>query len=75
MICRIWEWLFFVKYRNPHRSVIYACGDNWNAMETAGAVFLPAASDRLGSDVFGVGANGYFVTPSEATENPVFEAQ
>lgn len=44
-------------------------------METAGAVFLPAASDRLGSDVVGVGDKGYFVTPSEATENPVFEAQ
>ena len=35
-------------------------GDNWTAMETAGAVFLPAAGYRVGTDVGGVGVSGYY---------------
>lgn len=36
-------------------------GDNWTAMETAGAVFLPAAGYRKeGTDVVSVGVCGYY---------------
>lgn len=35
-------------------------GDNWTAMETAGAVFLPAAGYRVGTDVYSVGVCGYY---------------
>ena len=36
-------------------------GDNWTAMETAGAVFLPAAGYRNnGTDVGSVGLSGYY---------------
>ena len=35
-------------------------GDNWTAMETAGAVFLPAAGYRVGTNVDGVGVSGYY---------------
>ena len=48
---------------------VYTSGDNWNAMETAGAVFLPAASDRLGSDVFGVGDKGYYWSSTPSYSN------
>ena len=34
--------------------------DNWAKMEKAGAVFLPAAGYRYGSDVYDVGSLGYY---------------
>ena len=37
---------------------VYTSEDNWNAMETAGAVFLPAAGYRDGSSVDDVGGGG-----------------
>ena len=39
---------------------IYTIGGNWEAMETAGAVFLPAAGYREGSIVRDVGDYGYY---------------
>ena len=33
---------------------------DWQRMEAAGAVFLPAAGDRDGSDIFGVANDGYY---------------
>ena len=39
---------------------VYKSGDNWNAMESAGAVFLPAAGGRDGSSVSDVGFNGLY---------------
>ena len=38
-------------------------------METAGAVFLPAASDRDGSNVFGVGDKGYYWSSTPSYSN------
>lgn len=32
----------------------------WSAMESAGAVFLPAAGGRFGSDPYCIGENGYY---------------
>lgn len=32
----------------------------WSAMESAGAVFLPAAGYRFGTSVYNVGSNGYY---------------
>ena len=34
--------------------------DNWNTIESAGAVFLPAAGFRYGSEVNSVGSEGYY---------------
>ena len=34
--------------------------DNWSALEAAGAVFLPAAGLRDGTDVVNVGSDGYY---------------
>ena len=38
----------------------------WETMEAAGAVFLPAADDRDGTAVCGVGANGFYWSASSA---------
>ena len=37
---------------------------NWDSMEAAGAVFLPASGSRAGTSVSGMGANGYYWTSS-----------
>ena len=39
---------------------VYTIGGNWEAMETAGAVFLPAAGSRYGLDVEYVGVSGIY---------------
>ena len=39
--------------------------DQWSALEAAGAVFLPAAGDRIGSNVFGVQDDGYYWSATE----------
>ena len=39
--------------------------ENWAAMESAGAVFLPAAGDRSGASVGGVGDCGYYWSSTE----------
>ena len=41
-------------------SNVYTSGGNWEAMEAAGAVFLPAAGYRNGSDVYNVGDYGVY---------------
>ena len=42
----------------------------WSVMESAGAVFLPAAGGRFGSEVYMVGENGYYwsATADEYTD-------
>lgn len=39
---------------------VYSAGDDWNAMEAAGTVFLPAAGYHDGTDVSGVGEFGNY---------------
>lgn len=39
-------------------------GENWTKMETAGAVFLPAAGSRYGTWVSGVGSSGHYWSSS-----------
>jgi len=39
---------------------VYAAGDNWNAMEAAGAVFLPGAGYRYGPNLDDICDNGYY---------------
>ena len=39
---------------------VYTEGDNWNAMESAGCVFLPAAGERYGASVTVVGSGGRY---------------
>ncbi len=46
-------------------------GDTWNAMERAGAVFLPAAGDRYGKVVRQIGAYGHYWSVSS---NDIFSA-
>ncbi len=38
--------------------------EQWSVMESAGAVFLPAAGYRFGTDVYYVGSNGYYWSAS-----------
>lgn len=42
--------------------------EQWAVMETAGAVFLPAAGYRVGSDVFDVDEKGYYWSATPATD-------
>ncbi len=42
--------------------------DSWETLESAGAVFLPAAGYRLGSDVYDVGGFGYYWSSSASGE-------
>ena len=44
-------------------------GDNWTAMETAGAVFLPAAGYRNGTAVGSVGVCGYYWSSTAGNAN------
>ena len=46
---------------------VYTTGGNWEAMEDAGAVFLPAAGQREGSDVLSEGILGGYWSSSEST--------
>ena len=49
---------------------VYTIGGNWEAMETAGAVFLPAAGRRDGSDVSSVGDyGGYWSSTAHAPDD------
>lgn len=47
---------------------VYTAGDNWNAMELAGAVFLPTAGIREAFDVSGVGDNSYYWSSSSSLQ-------
>ena len=40
--------------------------DQWSLLESAGAVFLPAAGYRYGSNVYNVQGNGYFWSATES---------
>lgn len=42
--------------------------DQWSKLESAGAVFLPAAGDRYGSFVGFVQGSGYYWSATESTE-------
>ena len=46
-------------------------GEDWTKMETAGAVFLPAAGYRNGTSVYVVGSSGYYwsSTPNDGSNN------
>lgn len=46
------------------RNVYNSAG--WALMEAAGAVFLPAAGDRLGVDFYGAGTEGYYWSSTAA---------
>jgi len=53
---------------------VYTSGGNWEAMESAGAVFLPAAGSRSGANVSGVTINGYYwsSTPDSNDNNKAY---
>jgi len=51
---------FVPKSTTGYTANTYTAGANWDAMEAAGALFLPAAGDRYGSSVINVGYDGYF---------------
>ena len=50
-------------------SNVYTAGDNWNAMELAGAVFLPAAGFRDGSTVDYVGEDDHYWSSSSSMKD------
>ena len=43
--------------------------ESWATMETAGAVFLPAAGYRFGTSVYGMGDNSYYWSSSHDPDN------
>ena len=51
---------------------IYTIGGNWEAMETAGAVFLPAAGYRNGSYVLNVGDYGLYWSSTALVESRAY---
>ncbi|MBR4706199.1 MAG: hypothetical protein IKP02_11540 [Paludibacteraceae bacterium] len=60
--------LTFTPTPNDYTTNIYTL-DQWTQMEAAGAVFLPAAGDRLGTDINSIKAgNGYYWTPTPSPE-------
>ena len=47
--------------------------DEWSVLESYGAVFLPAAGDRYGTDVSGVGSYGsYWSGSTYDSYNPIY---
>ena len=46
---------------------------NWAKIESAGAVFLPAAGYRFGSDVYDVGGYGYYWSSSASGGSGAFD--
>ncbi len=62
------EGLSFTAMPNNYSTNVYTL-DEWTQMEAAGAVFLPAAGDRLGTDINSIKAgNGYYWTPTPSSE-------
>jgi len=60
--------LSFTPTPNNYTTNVYTAGD-WELMEAAGAVFLPAAGDRFGTDINSIKAgNGYYWTPTPSSE-------
>ena len=45
---------------------------SWSDMEAAGAVFLPAAGDRYGTELNDVGADGYYWSSTPSGENDAY---
>lgn len=46
--------------------------EQWSIMESAGAVFLPAAGYRSGADVYDVGSGGYYWSSSPSSERRAY---
>ena len=58
------EGLTFISGANgDYAQNIYSASE-WSKMEANGAVFLPAAGDRGGTDVYSVGSYGYYLSSS-----------
>jgi|GEM_PF-2422317 len=58
----------FTPTPNDYTTNIYTL-DQWTQMEAAGVVFLPAAGDRLGTDINSIKAGyGYYWTPTPSSE-------
>lgn len=58
--------------RDGYRSNVYTAGD-WNLMQSAGAVFLPAAGYRDGTSVSLVGSYGCYWTATGYTDASAYE--
>ena len=59
---------FTAGYDNVFATNTYTLAQ-WQTMESAGAVFLPAAGDRYGTDVNDVGTQGYYWSGTYFNEN------
>ena len=60
--------LTFTPTPNNYSTNVYTL-DEWTQMEAAGAVFLPAAGGRYGTDINSIKAgNGYYWTPTPSSE-------
>ena len=59
----------FVNFSGPNWNVNVYSGTNWDAMEAAGAIFLPAAGDRWGPLVGNVRDVGQYWSSTPGDEN------
>ena len=62
-----WEWYGSYYYNSNGNNFSHNTytAEQWQTMEQAGAVFLPASGDRWGADVSNVGSNGIYWSSTE----------
>lgn len=56
----VWSGSYYSNNNDNNFSHNTYTAEQWAVMESAGAVFLPAAGFRCGTDVYGVGSLGYY---------------
>jgi hypothetical protein len=66
-----WENTLSVKFKCTHNNYFsnVFSSEEWSVMESYGAVFLPLAGHRKGTEVFNVGSSGYYWSSSAYSRN------
>ena len=65
----------FVGNTTSWTSNVYTSGANWNAMEDAGAIFLPAAGYRTNNSVGNVDGHGSYLTSTAQTSQIIYRLE
>ena len=65
----VWDGSSYYNSNSDNYSHNSYMASEWDKMESAGAVFLPAAGERAGTDMYHVGSNGFYwsATPDNTT--------
>ena len=67
-----WNGSYYYNSNGKNFSHNIYTSEQWSKMEQAGAVFLPASGDRLGTDVLNVGICGYYWSSTELDEDDAY---